>query len=128
MQNLNMLCPSVNPLAGKATRVLSMPAFLTRFTYPCSRTRWVYKVRSSSGVRLVLAGYSRDMFKVLVALVAASVVHASPTASARDEPDPSLAFSVHVNGQTFVNKVCFSMNSYRACYLAQKTRALSVSD
>lgn len=46
------------------------------------------------------------MFKVLAVLIAAAIVaRAGPTASTHVEPDPSLAFSVQVNGQTFVNKV-----------------------
>ena len=43
-------------------------------------------------------------FALLVVLVKAAAVFSSPLAVAA-EPDPSLAFSVQVGGQTFVNKV-----------------------
>ena len=43
-------------------------------------------------------------FALLVVLVQAGAVFASPLAAAA-EPDPSLEFSVKVAGQTFVNKV-----------------------
>ena len=47
-------------------------------------------------------------FAILTVLVKAAAVLASPLATAAvTEPDPSLAFSVEVAGQTFINKVRF---------------------
>ena len=43
-------------------------------------------------------------FVLLVVLAKAAAVFSSPLAAA-EEPDPSLAFSVQVDGQTFINKV-----------------------
>ncbi len=76
--------------------------YLSHMTSSSMRIWTVYNV--SSRVSLIKQPLIMTRFALLTALVNAAASLASPLA-ALAEPDPSLAFSVNVDGHTFINKV-----------------------
>ncbi len=63
-----------------------------------------------------------NRFALLTVLVHAATALASPLVARASEPDPSLAFSVTLDGQTFVNKVR-GAHMYRVIQLIRLSRA-----
>lgn len=63
-----------------------------------------------------------NTFALLTVLVQAATGLASPLVARASEPDPSLAFSVTLDGQTFINKVCNAHNN-RVIELKSLSRA-----
>ena len=53
----------------------------------------------------IWAPSAMNRFSLLTVLVQAAAALAGPLVARASEPDPSLAFSVTVDGQTFINKV-----------------------